>query len=244
MPGKTAAPAKPVTVVAVSQDKLKEIARFVLRESATGEVRSVISIGRYLFAQLFRGSEAALRSKDRTKADSLNDLAAQPGMAEASWSRSRLRNAIEIALMARAHRDFRAWRFLRVSHYEEVIGLPAEKQRALLDRAEQEGWSVARLKQEPGQQKPRAAKAAPLPTSPEKALGQVRKARAGVTALTDPLAASLVGAGVEADDAEELAAAVQKVVGLLDAFQKQLEGMRRKAAGKLKRVAGKVAGPG
>ena len=95
-------------------------------------------------------------------------------MAEAKWSRTRLDNSIELALMAKAHNDLRAWRFLRTSHYVVVIGMPAEKQRELLDRAEKEGWTVQRLREEAGKKKPRAAKSAETKgaTEPQKAKAQ------------------------------------------------------------------------
>ncbi|HEY3451156.1 MAG TPA: hypothetical protein VGK67_32660 [Myxococcales bacterium] len=157
---------------------------------------------------------------------------------------TRLRNAIEVALMAKALNDLRAWRFLRVSHYEEVIGLPADKQRELLDRAEKESWSVVRLGQEAGKQK--AARPAPAPGSvkSDKALGLLRKAMDQVAAMPGSgtaLAPCLVESGVEA--AAELTAALEKVLGLLEGFQKQLEQTKKRSAGKLKGVAWKVAAP-
>ncbi|HEY3448653.1 MAG TPA: hypothetical protein VGK67_20010 [Myxococcales bacterium] len=75
-------------------------------------------------------------------------------MVDAGWDHQRLGKATELSLMAKKHNDFRAWRFLRVSHYEEVFGLEPDKQRALLDQADQGKWSVVRLKEEAGKAKP------------------------------------------------------------------------------------------
>ncbi|HEY3452677.1 MAG TPA: hypothetical protein VGK67_40405 [Myxococcales bacterium] len=218
----------------------------MLLESAAGEVRSTINIGRYLFSQLFRASREAFRSKDSNKADSLNDLAAQPGMADAAWSRSRLHNSIELSLMAKVHNDFRAWRLLRVSHYEEVIGLPAERQRELLERAEKERWSVARLKQEAGRQRAPHPVAGPGAVAPEKAPTRLRKLLDQIAPLTDPATvvdSFLVPSGIDAKAAAEFTATMENGLSLLQGFQKQLEEMKQRSANKLKRLAGKVAGP-
>ena len=95
MPKKPATPAPKLPVL--NQERLRSIADFVLRESAAGEVRSIINIGRFLFSQVFNASEEAFRSKDPTKPDSLRDLADQEGMAEAEWGKDRLGRAIESA---------------------------------------------------------------------------------------------------------------------------------------------------
>ncbi|HEY3448101.1 MAG TPA: hypothetical protein VGK67_17220 [Myxococcales bacterium] len=246
MPKKTTTPA--TKIPAVSQEQLRSLADYVLRESAAGEVRSTINIGLYLFSQLFRASEDAFRSKDPDKPNSLNALAAQAGMSDAGWSETRLRRAIEVSLMAKAHNDFRAWRFLRVSHYEVVIGMPAEKQRELLDRAQKERWSVARLGEEAGKKKPaRPVQASPGSVSPDKALTRVRKAMGEIAALNAPstaLAPVLVQVGIDGDAAEEFTAQAEKLLGLLEGFQKQIEEMKKRSASKLKRVAGKLAVPG
>ena len=71
-------------------------------------------------------------------------------MEEAGWGRERLRVTIALSLMAKSHNGFRAWRFLRVSHYVEVLGLPVEEQRALLDQADKGRWSVERLEEGSG----------------------------------------------------------------------------------------------
>lgn len=246
MPGKSAVPATKIHWPVFTQEQLKQIAEFVLRESAAGEVRSAISIGRYLLGRLFQASEEVFRSKDPMKPDSLRDLAEQPGMADAGWGRTRLQTAIEVALLARAHRDLRAWRFLRVSHYEEVIGLPAEKQRELLDLAEKEKWPVARLGREAGKARAQAAgPAKPASMSPERALSRLRKVMAQLEPLAEEEAVEsfLVPSGIDARAAAEFTATIQKGLGLLQGFQKELEGMKKGAAGRRKRVAGKAARP-
>ncbi|HEY3452546.1 MAG TPA: hypothetical protein VGK67_39750 [Myxococcales bacterium] len=236
-------PDKSVKVAVISQEQLRKLAEFVLSESAAGEVRSTLNIGRYLFLQIFRGSEEAFRSKDSNKPDSLNDLAAQPGMAEAKWSRSRLRNVIEIALMAKVHNDFRAWRTLRVSHLEEVIGLPAEMQRELLDRAGKERWSVLRLKQAAGKQKPLRPVPEPGSVTPGAALGRLRKAM-GQFASVAALAPCLLEVGIDAKKVAELTASAEEGLRMLKGFQERIEKAKKRSGDKLKRVAGKVAVPG
>ncbi|MGC4117805.1 MAG: hypothetical protein QM765_25270 [Myxococcales bacterium] len=150
--------------------------------------------------------------------------------------------------MARVLAGFRPWRYLRVSHFEEVIGLPTDKQRELLDRAAKESWSVERLGQEAGKDRPpRPALASPGPATPGKALTRVRKAMDQVAALSGPgtaLAPFLVQSGVDAEAVAELTATLEKARALLEGFQKQLEEMKKRSASELQRVAGKVAARG
>jgi hypothetical protein len=248
MPAKTSAPASKLPTF--NHYQLRQLADFVLREAIAGEVRSTLTIGRYLFGQLFRSSEEAFRSKAGNKAESLNGLAAQKGMKGAGWSRQKLRNSIELTLLAKVHNDLRAWRFLRVSHYEEVIGLPAEKQRALLDQAEKERWPVETLHDEVAKLKPSRPAPAKAPGSvkPDRALARVRKAVSEFSALAgsggSALGPCLVEAGVEGGDTAELAASLAKTLAVLGRIQKQLEGMKQFSAKKLSKLAGKVAAPG
>lgn len=247
MPEKTKTPESKPATPPLSPEKLRELAEFVLREGAAGEVRSTVAIGRMILARLFGGSEERFRSKDPLKPDSLNDLAAQDGMADAGWSREKLRDAVELALLAKVHRDLRAWRFLRPSHYEQVVGLPAARQKELLDRADKEEWTVARLGQEAAAHKPARKAAAGPAATPDRALRRVSKAMAELATFTEPktaLAPFLVQSGVAEADAAEFTAAVEKALGLLERFRKQLEARKKGSAAKLKGVAGKLAGPG
>lgn len=246
MPEKTKKPENRPSSPPLSKEKLRALAELVLREGAAGEVRSAVTIGRLILARLFGGSEERFRSKDPFKTDSLNDLAAQDGMADAGWSRERLRDAVELALLAKAHRDLRAWRFLRPSHYEQVVGLPPAKQKELLDRADAEKWTVARLAQEAATRKPARKAAASPAATPERALRRVSKAMAELATFTEPetaLAPFLVESGVAAADAAEFTAAVEKALGLLEGFRERLEDLKKGSAARLKRVAGKLTGP-
>ncbi|HEY3447336.1 MAG TPA: hypothetical protein VGK67_13275 [Myxococcales bacterium] len=239
MPDKSATPV-------VGPQQLRQIAEFVLRVGAAGDLRSTLTVGSHLFSRLFHSSEAAFRSRDPSKRDPLNDLAAQEGMAEAKWSRTRLRNAIELALMAKAHGDLRAWPFLRASHYEEVLGLPAQRRRELLDRAQQERWSVRRLKQEVGTLKPRRRVVAKVLRKPDKALRHVRKAMSLVATLNAPgsaLAEILVEAGIGAGEAAKLTAAVAKTLGLLGRYREDLEEIEKRSSARLQLLVGKLAAP-
>ncbi|HEY3444928.1 MAG TPA: hypothetical protein VGK67_01140 [Myxococcales bacterium] len=245
MPGTSAASDR--NVVVASQEQLKALSQYVLRESAAGEVRSTLNIGRYLFTQLFRASEEAFRCKNSKKPDSLNALAGQPRMKRAKWSRTRLRNSIELSLMAKVLNDFRAWRFLTVSHYEEVIGLPVDRQRELLDQADKEQWSVRDLSDELEKQNSQRPVAAAGSVAPQEALRQIRKAMGQVAALADPkaaLSACLVEAGIDAKAAAKFASRMKEDLGMLEGFQKQLEEMKKRSESNLKVVAGKVAAPG
>jgi hypothetical protein len=244
MPGKTEAPA--IKLPTFTDDQLRQIADFVLREAIAGEVRSTLTIGRYLFGQFFRASEAAFRSKAGNKAKSLYDLAAQKGMKAAGWSRPKLHNTIELTLMAQKLNDLRAWRFLRVSHYEEVIGLTVEEQRTLLDQAEKGRWTVEDLKEEVAKLKPARPVRAKEPGSvkPDKALGRLRKAVSDVSALagtgSEALGPCLVEAGVPGEDTAELATNLQKTLAVLARIQKKLEGMKKSSA----KPRGKAVAPG
>jgi hypothetical protein len=225
MPGKTAVPAKKITLPVLTPDQLKQISEFVLREAAAGEVRSTLNVGSYLFAQVYRSSEEAFRANDPHKSDSLRDLAEQPGMAEAEWGRTRLENAIKLFLMSKAHNDFRAWRFLRVSHYEVVFGLPADKQRALLDQADKGHWSVIRLGEEAGKLRPRAAKPASDAVSPERAMSRLRKVETAIAPLAAPATSVdtfLVPAGVDAEKAAKFTALMEEGAEVLESIRADL----------------------
>ncbi|HEY3448327.1 MAG TPA: hypothetical protein VGK67_18365 [Myxococcales bacterium] len=248
MPKKTPkAPEKPpARTSAFTPERLRELADFVLREGASGEVRSTLTIGAYLFGQIFHGSEEAFHSKDPTKEDSLRDLAAQDGMEKAGWGREHLRVTIAVSLMAKSHNGFRAWRFLRVSHYAEVLGLPVEKQRALLDQADKGRWSVDRLEEEVGEKKPRKARAE-TPLAPARLLVQVRQTMAELAARADPstgLGPAFVQLGLDARAAAELTATLERCVGQLQGFQKLLEELQKRSASERKQTTGKLAAPG
>jgi hypothetical protein len=218
MSGVSVTPAKKIVLPELTREQLKVLSELVLREGATGEVRSTLNIGRILLIQVFRGSEQAFRDRHPRKTDSLRDLAAQPGMAEAGWGRTRLRNAIELSLLAKVHNDLRAWRYLRVSHYEAIFGLPAERQRELLDQANKEHWSVDRLSAEAG--RPRAANAAAGAMSADEAQARIPKLVHQLAPLAAPATAVdafLVPTGIDAEDVAEFTATMEKGLVLLRA---------------------------
>ncbi|MGC4121491.1 MAG: hypothetical protein QM765_44335 [Myxococcales bacterium] len=246
MPEKKTA-AKMPPPVKVTPELLRKLAKGVLRESAAGGVRSTLTIGRNLFMELFHSSAEAFRSMAGNKTDSLAALAAQKGMAEAGWGRTRLRNAIELVLLAKVLDNLRPWPTLRVSHYEEVFNLALEQQRALLDQAESETWSVVRLAQEAGKLCPprKAARSATATAtvSPDRVLGRVRKLMAEL-APASPLTEILVQAGIDSAQAKEFEVALASAAEKLQGIQASLEELKKRSAHKLQRLAGKVAASG
>ncbi|MGC4114801.1 MAG: hypothetical protein QM765_09360 [Myxococcales bacterium] len=232
--------------VRVTPELLRKLAHGVLRESAAGGVRTTLTIGRYLFINLFRSSEDAFRSMAGNKTDSLADLAGQKGMAEGGWGRAKLHNAIELLLLSKVLDNFHPWPTLSVSHFEEIIGLAPDQQRALLDQAQNETWSVARLNKEAGKLRPPRKSArsatATATVSPDRALGRVRKLMAQIEPA--PLTEILVQAGIDSAQAKECEGALAAAAEKLQGVQASLEELKKRSADKLQRLAGKVAASG
>ncbi|MBI5548626.1 MAG: hypothetical protein HY901_32495 [Deltaproteobacteria bacterium] len=207
----------------LSDELAREIAEQVVMLGAMSEVQAMVMVGDTLLKRVFANDEKRFRSQSPYKGASLNKLAHQHGMADAKWSRQKLDCAVEIYLMSKAHRGLGSWMHLLVSHFATVIGLAKEKQKELLDQAQRERWTVARLREAAGKQRP-----APAPAPVTKKARFLRELRSTLEILdqwcsfADGLATHAIEAGIPADDTAELGLAMMDVHGILRSWQEKL----------------------
>ena len=135
----------------VSDAVLDDLALQITRLSERAARSFVVGTGKLISDQLYQGDLSAWRTRG-PKDFSLRRLAARPSLGVSPATLYRALAAYE--LLARAG-SLARWPELSVSHFRTVSGIPFGDQSALLDRAEREGWSVARLNREAGQRRRR-----------------------------------------------------------------------------------------
>jgi hypothetical protein len=104
----------------------------------------MVGIGRLIVDRLYAGDVEVWRSRGR-KDTSFRKLAAHP---ELPFQASTLYRAVEIYLLAQRRPDVALLKRVGPSHLQEILGVDKDLQDHLLDRAEAEGWSTRRLREE------------------------------------------------------------------------------------------------
>ncbi|MBI5543195.1 MAG: hypothetical protein HY901_04865 [Deltaproteobacteria bacterium] len=235
----------------LTKEQAAKVAEKILTGTVTRLRETMEEVGRTLFLDVFGGDEAAYRSRSRHKAQSLRMIAAHDGMREAGWSATSLDRAVEIFLMSKVHDGFQAWPHLLTSHLVTVIGLAPEKQKKLLDQAEEERWTVARLELETGKRRPQPPPRTPEPlgapgsASPQKVLGELDQARKTIEDWMDfssGLATRLIEAGIVPDDTAAMGMMLFDLYNALGTFQEKLE--QKRSPRSLAKATGKILAMG
>lgn len=122
-----------------------------------------LEVGRIVIVTLYDGDLCEWRRRGR-KSNSLRALARHPDLAISPATLYRSLALYE--LMERVGPDS-SWRHLGISHLRAVLSAPPPVQEYLLERAEKEGWSVARIEREVSEVSQRERHRGGRPRSPE-----------------------------------------------------------------------------
>jgi len=101
-------------------------------------------VGELIVRELFDG-DILLWQREGTRRPSYRELAKH---GELMLSPSALCRAVSVYALSARLGGCDQWRHLSVSHLQEVLPLPECEQKKLLESAEKQGWSVARLRAE------------------------------------------------------------------------------------------------
>lgn len=197
----------------------QSLATRILALLAASGTQIACAVGQLIYETIFGSDEGLWHSMSSTKAQSLSKLAKQPGMADAQWGYTRLRESVGIYLLSKALGGFKAYPHLQVSHYRAVVNLDLAKQKSLLAQAEHSRWTVAQLEKAAGKKSPE--------THARNAETEIAHALKLVTAWEDPnagLAALLITAGIEGPDLGELNKALAQVGAIATRIDDQLKG--------------------
>ncbi len=103
-----------------------------------------LEVGRVVITTLYEGDLHEWRRRGR-KASSLRALARHP---ELCISPATLYRSLALYELSTRVRPVASWKFLGISHMRAVLSAPVETQQVILERAENEAWSVARVERE------------------------------------------------------------------------------------------------
>jgi hypothetical protein len=116
-----------------------------LRKLTRGaSLQFALTAGRIVVESLYDGDARAWRSRTR-KDHALRALAARPDL---PMSASALYRALAIYELSSRQAGGEGWQHVGVSHLRAVLGLPEDVQAGLLERAEAERWTAARMERE------------------------------------------------------------------------------------------------
>lgn len=167
-----------------------------------------LEVGRIVVAALYDGDMREWRKRGR-KSNSLRVLARHPTLC---ISPATLYRSLALYELSTRLRPGHSWKHLGMSHLRAVLSAPESAQEWLLDRAEEEGWSVARVEQAVAQLNGRRQARGGRPRSPEY-IKSIRR----IGRLTDPDA--LQGL----DEAERLETGqVQELLGIVERARERI----------------------
>ncbi len=158
---------------------LDAVARQILELHRSRHLEYHLALGRVIVDQLFNGDLDAWRSRG-AKDRSFRLLASRRDLAHVSKTTLH-RAACVYALSCRL--GVPTWKHLGVSHLREVLGLPEQIQEVLLNTAEQERWTVTKIR--------RLARAHRLPGRGRKPLPRYVKTIRRLASLLDEREGSL-----------------------------------------------------
>lgn len=104
----------------------------------------VLKTGEIVLERFFNGSCAEWSSKRRTKAQSIRRLAQREGC---PFKKTALTQAVGVYVFHRSHPEVSQGVVVTPSHVATVLGIEERFQLELLRQAEQEGWSVRKLRE-------------------------------------------------------------------------------------------------
>lgn len=136
-------------VSAVTDEELQAVAEEVVTILHGAVVQATVQVGELLVERFYDGDLELMRSHAR-KDNSLRRLAELPMMPSAAT----LHRAVELFALSEALGGVSTWKHLGVSHFAAVFPLERKRQKQLLDRAEEHGWTVRQLEQEARKDRP------------------------------------------------------------------------------------------
>ncbi len=136
-----------------------------------------LEVGRVVVSTLYEGDLHEWRNRGK-KSNSLRALTRHPSLCISS---STLYRSLALYELSTRLRRMTAWKSVGISHMRAVLSAPAEAQSAILERAESEAWSVARVEREVAELGSREPHRGGRPRSPE-FIKSIQK----IGRLTDP----------------------------------------------------------
>jgi hypothetical protein len=110
----------------------------------TGLERAV-AIGELILTRFFAGDPGSWRDRRRNKHSSIRRLAGRP---DCPFSRSTLNEAVSVYLAVNELPSVRTFGHIGAAHVAAVLTLPGSERLPMLERAEQQRWSVRELRDE------------------------------------------------------------------------------------------------
>jgi hypothetical protein len=126
---------------AVSAEQLEEVVHQINGICRSSSLEFALRVGAVIIHHFYGGATEAWRHRG-PKANSFRRLAEHP---ELALSPGALYRCVAIFEMCERLRAASRWRRLGASHLRTVIGIPADKQEYLLNKANEERWSVQTL---------------------------------------------------------------------------------------------------
>jgi hypothetical protein len=149
----TAVPAKAAVVVA-SDAAIERLADEIRTFTREAKIAYVLTIGRLVMERFYGGDLALFRSRRRTKDVSIRRLVARLEET-ATMSRTMLHRCLSFCELAQRAPSVPTLGQIGVSHVYVALSLPEPLQEPLLVRADVEGWTIGRTKQEVEKLRPR-----------------------------------------------------------------------------------------
>ena len=206
-----------------SEELLKELAQELVALTRRSRLELNLAAGRAIIDRAYEGSFELWNTRNEGDG-ALDGLVAQMRALGESWSKSHLFRCVRLAEQEERFGGFEGWPRLRYTHFRTVQGLGWERQRALLDQSEAQGWNESQLLTEAGQARGRPEKSEEQ-RSVQEAAG-VLKRIVRLVGERDELAADLGVAGLEQHEFERLVGTLADLESQVEVIQERLSGLR------------------